>query len=341
MMTALALNAFSYPIRSLTKLTRLKLACGKKLFGSGGSVRSWGMEQVPIHLDANYIAGTYATIQPLFFKRHPELIGGKKGAIANINHAVIKSFKNEEAAFNFVIGSLLPELSMAFIMVDTYNARTGLKRLIERAKKLPKEQHEKIWVCIDSGDMYEEAEIMRRELDRHGLKNVRIASYGNLQEYKILDLEKRKSKIDYYIPMTEAVNITDAPKLEAVFKMSEIRKPDGSVEYKAKLTKGKSSYPGKKQIFRVFDSKGLMKKDIIGREEEKLGEPMLKHFIGAGKTIRESGKIEETKKTTQENLERLPAYAKEVYCKKDYPIEVSAELKKLLKSVEKEHLTQK
>ncbi len=337
--TALALNAFSYPVRILTKGARVKIAAGKKRVAPGVNiVRSQGFEQVVICQKASYITGDASTTQPNFFKESKEFLHDKLFFQPNINHATIKSFNNEREAMRVAITKILPNSTALQIMVDTYNMKKGLKTLIEEIKKVEPKEQEKLNIPIDSGNVLKTANYMRKELDKNGLEKIGIMAYSNLDEYKIKKLEAQKAPIQYYICITEVVNVSDAPILEQVFKMSELIYPNGKIEYKAKLAKGKESYPGRKQIFRKFNAKGKMERDIIGLENEKLGEPLLKQYIKKGQRILEVAPLKETKIIVKEQIEKIPSELKKIYAKDKYKVEISKDLKKMYNEVKKKHL---
>jgi len=338
LMTALALNAFSYPIRVLTKAARVKVASKDKLFSPAAAVvRAQGFEQVIIGQKAAYLTGPINPIQPNFYKSK-EFENAKFNFQPNINHATIKSFDNEREAIKLALKEILPRFTMLQIMVDTYNMKEGLKTLMQEMKGLPQKELEKIYVPIDSGDVLKTAKYMRKELDKHKFNTVKIVAFSNLEEYKIKKLVDTNTPIDYYICVTEVTNVSDAPSLEMVFKMSEVRYPNGKIEYKAKLTKGKESFPGRKQIFRNYDEKGLMKGDIIGLETEKLGEALLVKFISNGERLIAREDLFATKDRFLKNFKQIPKNYKNIYCKDKFPVEASKELKKLLKIVKKKHL---
>jgi nicotinate phosphoribosyltransferase len=338
--TALALNSFSYPIRVLTKGSRVRIAANNKPFSPGVAVvRGQGFEQVVIGQKAGFISGRTPPIQPNFYKRTKEIeLEGGLIPQPNINHSIIKSFPTEKEAMRVAIREILPKVKSMTIMVDTYDMKKGLATLIKEMKQLSEKEQGEIYIPIDSGDVLKTAKYMRKELNKHKMTHVKITGFSNLQEYKIKELEDKKAPIDFYICVTEVTNITDAPALELVFKIAQITHPNGKVEYKAKLTKGKESYPGRKQIFRKYDAGGIMIKDTIGLENEKLGEPILKQFIKNGERIIPRENIHQTKERFLKNLEALPSESKQIYSKQKYPIEISPEIRKIIKELRKKHL---
>jgi nicotinate phosphoribosyltransferase len=341
LMTALVLNAFSYPVRILTKINRERIAVGKKTFTSGGSVRMPGFEQIIIGQAANILAGSKPGIQPIAYTINEELGEGPFSFSPNITHATIKSFDSEREAFRYTLQKIVPIYPKVNVMIDTYNTRQGIKKFIEEAKKVPQETIKQMMVTVDSGDLVKDTKYVRKELDKHKMNYIGITACSNLDEYRIKALEDKGAPIDYYVGVSEIMNISDAPILEAVYKMSEVRYPDGRIEYKAKLAEGKESYPSRKQIFRVFDKKGVMRKDIIGREEEKLGEPMLKLQMKNGERVTKPEDLFVLKKRIEDNLDKMPKSMKEIYAKHNYPVVLSPKLKRLYIEVAKKHLEAK
>lgn len=108
LITALAMNSFSYPIRILTKINRVKIASNGITFSTSGGVRSPGLEQIMISLTANYVAGGTTAIQPIFYKEHNEFLKKTWVFNLNVNHALIKSFEKEEDAYDFALKEILP-----------------------------------------------------------------------------------------------------------------------------------------------------------------------------------------------------------------------------------------
>jgi nicotinate phosphoribosyltransferase len=97
-----------------------------------------------------------------------------------------------------------------------------------------------------------------------------------------------------------------------------------------KLSKGKITLPGKKQIFRQRNKEGKCVKDVIGLEDEKIkGEPLLKHVMRKGNISYDFPALSEIKETTQDNLSQLPDQYKSLSDALTYPVILSSALKKI------------
>jgi len=130
--------------------------------------------------------------------------------------------------------------------------------------------------------------------------------------------------------------VFDAPSLEVVYKIAELR--DGkNIHYTAKLTPGKISYPGRKQVFREF-RKGKMYRDTIGLENEKYGTPLLKKVIHKGKPVGKSPTLESMQRYFNKQLASLPPRLLDINKQRPYPVKVSKKLTSLLSQVKREHI---
>lgn len=335
LLTAFMLNAFSYPVRILTKSLRVKIACGETIFYAGSLVRLPGFEQGIYALRAASLLNSKIS-SPYFYKKFDQYDPPSK-LTANINHAMIKSFPAEREAYRYVLDKLLEKAEFFFVMIDTYELKKGLEIFIEEIKKTKDFDHDKIMITVDSGDIRKQAIYVRKMLDKNGLQDIMIQAMSNLDEYSIDKMVKRKTPVDCFITATALVNVVDNPKLEAVYKMAELQHANGTVEQKAKLTKGKESFPGRKQVFRSYKN-GKMAGDIIGLEEENLGTPLLCKIIENGSLKIEIPGIEETKKHLYDEVELLPDNLKKIKCNSTYKVGVSEKLKNVLAEVKKTHI---
>jgi nicotinate phosphoribosyltransferase len=99
-----------------------------------------------------------------------------------------------------------------------------------------------------------------------------------------------------------------------------------------KLSEGKATLPGRKQVFRLKDKKGNFAKDIIALADEKMeGEPLLVKVMENGKLTRDLPSLGEIRATASENLSKLPEKYKKLTDAPTYPVELSQALEDLIK----------
>ncbi len=297
-----------------------------------GPLRSHSFESGMKASRAAYLAGMSVAVTPLVPKKYQMKI--RRRPHTTTQHFFIKSFPSEieamEAAAQFAPDS-------ASFMVDTYDTEQGIKNAIKVAKKLAKEKHRLYSIFIDSGDIAHWARYARKELDKNKLDYVKIFVATNMDEYKIDRLAKENVPCDNVALATEYMTLSDSPKLEVVYKVAELRDRD-KITYVAKLAAGKMSLPGRKQVFRVYRKGGKLEKDIIGLEEEALGEPLLKKMMERGKLVYKQPSLDEIKDYLKEQVKKIPARMLEL--DKDYPyqVKISDRVNELLQQVKKTHL---
>jgi len=258
------------------------------------------------------------------------LMHGDNATIAY--HAFINSYATEKEAMETAAKYAKVDLSL---MVDTYDYKQGIKNAIKVAEKL-KKQGKKLKIVVDSGDLYKNAVFVRKELDKAGLKEVRITVASNLNEFKIKKLMDKKIPANTFIVSTEALTSSDDPRMEAVYKISEIIKPDGTVVNKMKLSPGKMSLPGRKQVYRQFKN-DKMTSDIIGLEgEKKLGTPLLRPIFKKGKLLYDLPSVLAIRDYVKSQLEYLPKKYLAIETTYQYPVRVSPRLRRLITKTKKE-----
>ena len=247
-----------------------------------------------------------------------------------VYHATIKSFKTELEAFRKV-NELFP--NRVALMIDTYDIKQGTKNAITVARELKEKGRSLMGVVIDSGDLIKLSKYARAELDKAGFSEVKIVLASNLEEYKIKKIKEEKAPVDVALVNTEGVTSSDSPILEAIYKLAELQKGE-EVRPVAKFSSGKKSYPGKKQVFRSenFD------KDVIGLENENLGQPLLIKMVEKGKLVYEIPSLDQTRGYIHEQIKKIPKKLLDIENEQVYPVEISKKLQKLTEEVRKEHV---
>ncbi|MFA5886799.1 MAG: nicotinate phosphoribosyltransferase [Patescibacteria group bacterium] len=247
-------------------------------------------------------------------------------------HAFINSYASESKAMEIASKHAQVDLSL---MIDTYDYKSGIRNALIIAKEYAK-QGRIIKLVIDSGDLYKNAVMLKKEIDKAKLKNVRITVASNLDEFKIKRLIDQKIPADTFIVNTEAMTSSDDPKLEAVYKISEIIKPSGAVVNKMKLSPGKMSLPGRKQIYRKLVNQKWIE-DIIGLEDEKnIGNPLLKPIFKRGKLVYVLPNLFNIREYVKKQLRHLPNKYLAINKIYKYPVKTSKTLKKLINKTKKE-----
>lgn len=315
------LNTVNLQAMIASKASRVVCAAGNKRVYDFSLRRTHGASAGIKAARSSYLAGFNGTSNVLAGKLyHIPVVG-------TMAHSFVMSFKHEIDSF-LAYSNTFPQRTT--LLVDTYNIKKGIENAITIGLYLKEKRCRLEALRIDSGDIVSLSKLARRMLDRGGLNYVKIFASGNLDEFKIKDLLDRGAKVDSFGVGTNMGVSLDAPSLDVIYKISEVTNSDGKFLPTMKLSKGKVTYPGRKQVFRVKDKKGRFIKDILGLENEEInGRPLLKKVAERGKVIYKPPSLEAIKKFVKENLFRFSQELKEVYSGYKYPVIISPKLKEL------------
>ncbi len=262
-------------------------------------------------------------------------------AVGTMAHSWIMAFGDEAAAFR-ACQEVFPDHTIC--LIDTYGTLRGAEIA---AKTLgPRLQG----VRLDSGDLLELSRQVRRILDENGCRQAKIVASSDLNEYAIRDLVAAGAPIDSFGVGTDMVTSKDAPALSVVYKLvavrkgaervtgngprvtqSEDRRPDEPRPGWRAVTKqstDKATLGGCKQVWRRHGPDGRAAGDMIGLAEEALvGELLLRPYIAGGRLIADLPSAAQIAERAHQQVEALPAGAKELRGTYAYLVEVSDALR--------------
>jgi len=313
------LNTVNLQTMIATKASRVVCAAQGKPVIEFGLRRTQGTDAGMKAARCSYLAGANGTSNVLAGMKYGIPVFG------TMAHSYIMSFDHEIDAFRS-FAKTFPENST--LLIDTYDDLKGAENAALVAKEMEKKGHKLNAVRLDSGDLLGLSKRVRQILDAHKLQYVKIFASGDLDEYAIEELVKKGAKIDAFGVGTRMSTSFDRPYVDVVYKLSG--KVERGVFVPAmKLSKGKITLPGKKQIFRHLDKEGKYVKDTIGLEHEKIkGEPLLVHVMRKGHITYDAPALDEIRKKNLKNLAQLPNGYKSLTNAPSYPIVLSPALKK-------------
>ncbi|MBW1975495.1 MAG: nicotinate phosphoribosyltransferase [Deltaproteobacteria bacterium] len=245
-------------------------------------------------------------------------------------HSYITSFDRELDAF-LAYAQIFPNATV--LLLDTYDTIRAAHKAVEVARFLEARGSRLRGVRLDSGNLLELSHKVREILDQHGLHYVDIMASGGLDEYSIHDLLIQGAPINAFGVGTKMGVSADAPYLDMAYKL---------VEYKnkpiLKLSPGKRTWVGKKQIYRKFDSKGMMDGDLLTLSDHKLEmQPLLEEFVSNGKVVKTSD-LGEARERFAAQYSTLPDEYKNIHEHVEYSVEISKPLRELEEEVAKKRL---
>jgi len=335
---SLCLNTVNLQTMIASKASRVVLAAEGRGIYDFSLRRTQGQDAAIKAARSSYLAGCKGTSNVLAGLLYNIPIVG------TMAHSFVMAFNTELESFA-AYSTVFPR--NATLLVDTYDTKKGIENAVRIGKFLEARGDRLMGVRLDSADLASLSKAARRMLDSAGLRYVKIFASGNLDEYKIHALLKKKARIDNFGVGTNMGVSSDAPYLDVIYKLSEISQDDGKFLPTMKLSKGKVTYPGRKQIFRIRNRRGNYIKDILALEDEKInGEPLLIKVVSKGKIIYKIPTLSEIRKKLVRNLSHLPLKYKQIYPaparrsgiypKSHYPVVISPKLRKLTLSLSRD-----
>ncbi len=273
---------------------------------------------------ASYLAGFAGTSNVRAGQRYGMPIVG------TMAHSFVSSFAREIDAFRAFVASF-PNNSI--LLIDTYDTIAAAHKAVSVAEEMAARGQRLQGVRIDSGDLVRLAKEVRHIFDAAGMTDVKIIGSGGLDEYDLADFSNAEAPYDSYGVGTKMGVSADAPWSDIAYKL---------VEYAGnpvvKLSPGKISWPGKKQVFRQRDGKGLLQRDIIGLRDENLPrmEPLLCKVMDRGKVVSPQPTLDDSRTILRQEFAFLPESAKAIRNPSSYPVEFTPRLSALLKQIEQE-----
>jgi nicotinate phosphoribosyltransferase len=321
------LNTVNLQTTIATKTSRVVSAAKGKTVIEFGLRREHGTDAGMKVARSSYIAGCNGTSNVLAGMEYDIPIFG------TMAHSFIMLFEKEIDSFRAFVKTF-PDKST--LLIDTFDDIKGAEKAAIVAKELEEKGFKLGGVRLDSGDLAELSKKVRELLDKNGLNYVKIFASGDLDEYKVEKLLKEGAKIDAFGVGTKMGTSADRPYVDIIYKLSEKTNEKGKSSPVMKLSKGKATFPGRKQVFRFKDEGGCFAKDVIALESEKInGEPLLVKVMEKGKIAYDLPSLEEIRKRALESLSEFPDKYKKLKGAPRYPVELSLGLKKLMKELRK------
>jgi nicotinate phosphoribosyltransferase len=287
------LNCVSFQTMIASKAARVAIACRDRTFVDFSPRRDHGADAALKAARAAYIGGASGTSNVLAGMFYGLPLSG------TMAHSYVMAFEDEEEAFRAYARDFPDN---AILLIDTFDVEEGARRAARVAAELAARGSRLRGVRIDSGDLASLSRSVRKILDEAGLGAVDIVLSGDLDEYRIKELLDADVPADRFGVGTQLGTSGDAPVLGSVYKLvAEGGRPV------IKLSTGKATLPGRKQVYRYCDGP-CYERDVIALEDESVdgGEPLLECVLRDGHRLAPSPPAAELRDRCGEALERLP-----------------------------------
>jgi nicotinate phosphoribosyltransferase len=309
------LNQINFQTMIASKAARVVLAAHGRSVIDMSPRRDQGLDAALKAARSAYIAGCAGTSNVLAGQIYGIPLYG------TMAHSYVMSFSDELAAFRAFSGDF-PNNTV--FLIDTYETLEGARHAVQIAKEVSAQGQRVQAVRIDSGDLVSLSQRVRAILDENGYSEIKILLSGDLNEAQIDTLLKQGACADGFGVGTELGTSYDAPALGGVYKLVE-----DDQGYRVKLSAGKVTLPGRKQVWRVLDPKTeQMEYDLLALADEPAPSPkaipLLRSVMKAGKRLDAPESLSEMRQRFNNALQCVPSGLSNT-C----PIRLSAQLQKL------------
>jgi nicotinate phosphoribosyltransferase len=353
------LNTVNFQSLIATKTCRIWLASGKGKLMEFGMRRAQGFNGAISASRAAYIGGANGTSNTLAGKIFGIPVMG------TMAHSWVMSYNSEEEAFD-AYAAMYPDRSI--FLIDTYDTlRSGIQSAIKSGKKLA-EKGKNFGVRLDSGDIQYLSTEVRKRLNEAGLQKAFITVSNDLDENIIENLVKDGAPVDSWGVGTRMVTGGNVAAFTGVYKLTAVLEGKTAIPVmKFSDNPEKTTNPGVKQVWRIWDKNGQAVADLLGIYDDadtpkegmrccfwhpsadyrhfyhviENAEPMLKNRIENGELTAELPKLDEIKAYTNANLNRFDATYKRLLNPHIYKVSITENLRKLKLELIEKNLTRR
>ena len=310
------INCITFQTMVASKAARVAIAARDRSFVDFSLRRDHAADAALKAARAAFIGGASGTSNVLAGKMYGLPVSG------TMAHSYVMAFEDEEAAFRAYMRDF-PQ--SAVLLIDTFDIEEGARRAARVANELGRDGMKLRGVRIDSGELAPLARSVRKILDEAGLDRTEIILSGDLDEYRIKDLLDDDVPVDSFGVGTQLGTSADAPTLGGVYKLvADSRGP------KIKLSAGKATLPGCKQVYRV-EANGHYERDVIALESERVeGRALLQKVVSGGTRTGPAPSLHEIQKRCRASIASLPEPLRSLETQVDYRVDISEELQGLI-----------
>lgn len=333
------LNILNFESLIATKAARIKHVAGNSSLSDFGLRRAQGFGGI-LATKASFIGG-FETTSNVYGAELYNL-----PAAGTMAHSFIQNYDDELEAFRAFANARPHD---CIFLVDTYNTlKSGVPNAIIVAKEMEAKGHQAKGIRLDSGDLAYLSKAARKMLDDAGLHYVKIAASNQLDEFVIKSLQEQNAPIDVFGIGTNLVTGKPDAALDGVYKLAMAA---GKPRLKLSESLEKTTLPGIKQVYRVFDDDGLFfgADAILLTDENQQAEiifhpfdtakfidvkslkqqPLLQKVMSKGKRTLPKSSIKEIADYAQKRLALLPVEYKRFENPHTYKVSLSKQLMQL------------
>jgi nicotinate phosphoribosyltransferase len=287
------INLIHYQTVVASTAARMVLAAPGKTLIDFGFRRAHGAEAGLLAARASYLAGFAGTAT---LAAHRDFGIPVFGTMA---HSFVQAHDDETTAFERFARARPKALTL---LIDTYDTERGARLAVALAPRLAASGITIAAVRLDSGDLGVHARAVRAILDEAGLRDIQIVASGGLDDRRLQALARQGAPIDSFGVGTSLTTSSDAPALDCAYKLQEY-----AGRPRRKLSEGKVTWPGRKQVWRRFRQDGAIAEDTVALVGESAhGEPLLQPILRDGRLVTDLPDLAQSRAHAAASLAQLP-----------------------------------
>lgn len=287
------MNCLTFQTMIASKAARVSIACSGRDFVDYSLRRDHGADAALKAARASFVGGASGTSNVLAGKLYRIPVSG------TMAHSYVMAFEDEMSAFRAYARE---NGDRTILLIDTFDVEEGARNAVTVAKEAEARGTRIKGVRIDSGDLASLTWSVRKILDENALDYVQIVLSGDLDEHQIRQMLEAGVPADAFGVGTQLGTSGDAPSLGGAYKLVEDERGP-----RIKLSTGKATTPGRKQIYRVGRGDSA-DHDLIALEDEDVpdGRPLLEQVMAEGAALRPSESLSELKDRCSRSIAALP-----------------------------------
>ena len=252
------LAQFNHQSLIATKAHRIVRAAGGRAVSDFGARRAHGNDAAVYGARACIIGGASSTATVLAGQRFNVPVSG------TMAHSWVMLYGDELTAFRR-FAERYP--NNCILLVDTYDViNSGMPHAIQvfsemKAKGISMASY---GIRIDSGDLAYLTKKARRMLDEAGHTDAKIIVSNSLDEYTIISILAQNGSIDGFGVGERMITAKSDPVFGGVYKLCAVKSQDRwEARIKVSDTVEKTTNPGLKDVYRIFDEHGKAVGDLL------------------------------------------------------------------------------
>ncbi|HEX7019572.1 MAG TPA: nicotinate phosphoribosyltransferase [Gemmatimonadaceae bacterium] len=236
-------------------------------------------------------------------------------------HSFVEAFSSEIEAFR-AFADVFPDSTT--LLLDTYDTVAAAHKAVVVAREMVARGSRLAAVRLDSGDLLELSRAVRGILDDADLRDVKIFASGGLDEFEVERLVSAGAPIDAFGVGTKMTTSSDAPNLDMAYKLVRYEGRDV-----LKLSPGKVTWPGERQVYRRADADGTFVEDVVcvrGEAPPADGVALLDEVMRGGQASSAPEALGDVRSRCVRQVSALPPGVRRLHAPASFPVRFSRRL---------------